>query len=370
MQYARDACRAMCHRRVILPVCIPVISYGLAWFCMSCLLHLATMEFIRLNAGIPGRSLPLDDIGLNLLGQRDVPVKVLDMIAAVGMGGFILGSIMLRDIRLWVKVWYTGCLLFLLKGISDWASIMPDSAGYGRCAARLTPDGVNYFTNMSNLLYGGQPGGFGDFLKSWIKLEFGGIIASNGSRIYPVRYCSDMAISGHTFNLVTFFLGFVECIIKKAQKLWGHEEPPVKVQIASILAYVVMVAAMVTEAYLILVEHFHYTSDILQGIVFAFLVYTNPAMTMWSKWLVDHLKFHRTPEDHDHNGVTWIPALLLPCCCFHGFYEITEELHIDEHFPPQERLIQDSWRDEDDDMENAKHSSMSMSSDEQSDEFE
>lgn len=342
LRFLRDK---YCNLRTFVAVAVPVACYGLSWFIMSCFLHLATMEYVRLHGNEPIRAQPLDDVVIQVLGHKDVPLPLLDIVAIVGMGGFILGSVWLRDVRLWAKVWYTGCLLFLLKGIMDYLSILPDSSGYKSCAKRITPDGEAYFKDMAASLYDGGAGGFKDFLGKFLKLEFTGITTSAGKRIFPVRYCSDMAISGHTFNLVVFFLGAVETILKKA-----HKHCPDYAQLLGFCAYAIMLAAMAVEAYLILVKHFHYTADVMQGALFGILVYSNPALTMFSKWFVDLCGFHKGAEENQ--GVIWVPGLLFPFCCFHGFYEIGPELHIDAHWPlreEEEDLELESYKSKEDD---------------------
>lgn len=299
----------------------PLICYAGSWLIMSFFLHMTTVLWVHEATTNPARAEYLKDVGLDMISQRDVPLIALDFIATFGMVGFFISAAICRDVRLWAKVWFTCCLLFILKGFIDYVTVMPDSASWPQCQARLTPTGLAYLQELGTM-HGSA------FWSKFLSMEFTGIPAPNGKRLFPVRYCGDMQVSGHTFNLVVFFLGFVESVLKKA-----HKDIPHRAKLIGMVAYFIMVVAMLVEAYMILSKHFHYSADILSAILFAFLIYTNPVMTMFAKSWVD---LFISGDVQAHMGVLWIPNTMLPCCCYGGFYEVSDELGIERHWPHQD----------------------------------
>merc|ERR1719329_1535897 len=68
---------------------------------------------------------------------------------------------------------------------------MPDSIGWTECKARLTPLGVSYMQHDHSML---------DLLKA----------EATGVDGHHLRWCSDMAISGHTYFTTIYALGLYE----------------------------------------------------------------------------------------------------------------------------------------------------------------
>ncbi|CAJ1380558.1 unnamed protein product [Effrenium voratum] len=148
---------------------------------------------------------PAGDIGREsgshqVLGHKHVPMMLLDAISGAVLLAFMMGTLLLRDLRLWCKMFFSNGMLFVLKGIFDWVTIIPDSIGWHECERRLKPEPLEYLRKMATL------DGSKYAMALW-ELETQGVAG-----IWPVRYCSDMLLSGHTAVMLLYLLGLSDLV--------------------------------------------------------------------------------------------------------------------------------------------------------------
>lgn len=73
------------------------------------------------------------------------------------------------------------------------------------------------------------------------------------------------------------------------------------------------------DLYLIVKTRFHYTVDIVMAIVITLLIYTNAGMALLAQWYASDGKRNSAEAD-----IVWLPAILIPFCCLHGYYSVRE----------------------------------------------
>lgn len=288
----------------LAPMIVAFMCFGF----QSCMLHLSTMHYVAYHDKHGG--VVLHDQGLEFLGFKKVPMKLLDMISSGMFLVFLIGTVCIRDLRLWVKVFFCYSTLFVLKGVLDYVTTLPDSAGWDTCAARLTPPAVHAFKKMSEL-------GTGDLLGELMKMEFRGVVGDH-KNIWPVRYCSDMILSGHTFVMLMSLLAVCDLVRRLAMLA-----SPSIATILRVLVAIVASACAAADLYLIVANHFHYTVDVMLAVLCTLLLYTNAGVAIFADWFAvvgDQSSKRVAPEQ----GMIWIPALCLPLCCFNGYYAVRE----------------------------------------------
>jgi len=268
------------------------------------MLHQATLLYV-LNHD---REVVLPDVGHDLLGEKKVPMSALDMISVSAMAVFTVGAALLRDLRLWCKVFLCCGFLFFLKGLCDYLTDLPDSSGWDNCAARLGPSSVEYFRGFGNVT------GFA-YWSRLCELEVYGVAGK-----WPVRYCADMILSGHTFVMFLFLLGSADLLRKI--RLVVRKSFRTTMQIVEAVVNVMIIVCAFSDLYLIIVNHFHYTVDVVLAIVVTLLLYTNAGVAVLTDWWVEWMETKKYGRMTPDNGAVWIPPLLLPCCWFQGFYTV------------------------------------------------
>ena len=106
-----------------------------------------------------------------------------------------------NNIAVLCKLCLVCSILFVIKGIVGYATIVPDSIGAESCFERLGQHGVDFFSEEHSFL-------------EILKLE----VMSDEGRHY--RFCADMMFSGHTFITVTVVLAICEMLSRmKSNKL-------------------------------------------------------------------------------------------------------------------------------------------------------
>merc|ERR1712137_1085237 len=100
---------------------------------------------------------------------------------------------------------------------------------------------------------------------------------------WPVRYCADMILSGHTFVMLLFLLGCADLVRRV------HAAFPSNVIIGHVVTavHVVVACCVCVDLYLILVNHFHYTVDVLLAIMVTLLLYTNAGVSILTDWWLE-----------------------------------------------------------------------------------
>lgn len=292
----------------------------LAFCTQSVLLHIATMKYISEGQG--AKQHPLQDMGHIILGQKDISMTVLDAISGGAGVVFVLGTAWLRDLRLWSKVFLIASLLFVFKGLLDCVTILPDSIGWEQCMKRF--DKNNEGQKMPEAaqqmkdLYNGKAGV--SFLVGLMTMELRGFWVGE-RRLWPVRYCADMISSGHTFVMCLFLFASTDLVRRVALLTRGHFRTVV-VRILNLFT----LCCVSADLYLIVINHFHYTVDVVLAVLLTVLLYTNAGVTICTNWWVElgeggEETNIRATED---NGMIWIPPWFIPFCCFQGYYEVRE----------------------------------------------
>jgi len=154
----------------------------------------------------------------------------------------------LRDLRLWCRTLLSGALLATFKGILAWSTVLPDAEGWDVCQAKLG-DGLDYYRGQDwevfSLLRVGSV--CGDTLFSW---------AVCYRTLFAVSLCESSLQSS-----------------RSKSRGW----------LVSLLASLVSLDAVLTVA-----NRYHYTADIIVGVLLALLVFGNPAIIvtaeLWAKF--------------------------------------------------------------------------------------
>lgn len=262
---------------------------------------------------------PLQDVGHALLGNKQVPMQLLDFISGGALLVFVVGCLWLRDLRLWAKVFFCSGTLFVWKGLLDYITTLPDSIGWQQCEARLKPEGVQFFKELHSLP-------FGKFLTRFAEMEMFGIDVGGGkSRMWPVRYCGDMILSGHTSVMFLYLLASMD-LCRRLTLLFENTEAPGKSIALRTLLSLFVLCCVSADLYLIVINHFHYTVDVVLAVMLTLLIYTNAGMAIFTDWYVEVFE-HGTEDSQRHtsdHGTIWIPEFCIPCCCFSGYYEVRQ----------------------------------------------
>jgi len=257
---------------------------------------------------------PAGDIGHHLLGKQDVDTTLLDAISSSSLLLFVMGAMLLRELRLWTKLFFSNAILFILKGTWDWMTVLPDSIGYHECERRLNGDPakgpvvpVMAYMKRLGMLEGRE------YVSALLELELHGVDGK-----WPVRYCSDMLLSGHTFAVLLYSLAVAD-LVRRATVLL-----PEGSFYRHVFRYLIgfwVALSTIADMYYIVLKHFHYTVDVVMSVVITFLLYTNAGMAILTQWFVSGERPDRT-EELDDAGEIWIPRAMIPCCCFNGYYTI------------------------------------------------
>mmetsp|Transcript_112414 Transcript_112414/g.157613 ORF Transcript_112414/g.157613 Transcript_112414/m.157613 type:complete len:376 (+) Transcript_112414:88-1215(+) len=301
----------------LLRWCYPPLICGLCFGFQSVMLHMTTAKYVNLEHF---HLQPAADVGHMALGNQKVNMTVLDAISGMAFLLVFVGTLLLRDLRLWVRLFFSNAILFVLKGVFDWMTVFPDSIGWKECDKRLSVNGTNpnVLPFMKKL---GQLDGM-DYLGKLMELEIHGVEFKNltsGKAVttWPVRYCADMLLSGHTFVLVLYMLAFAD-LMRRITIMMS----PVPRAVCRILIGLFCMACVGADLFLIVRNQFHYTVDVVMAIIMTVLVYTNVGMTAVVQWYAQEVD--RRGKPIVDNGITWVPALMVPFCCFNGYYSVQE----------------------------------------------
>jgi len=239
-------------------------------------------------------------------------MQTLDMLSAASMLFFVVGALWLRDLRLWVKVLTCAALLFFSKGAIDYMTQLPDSIGWNHCEARLKHEGVDFFTSLRGL-------SDGVVFQKMLRMELGGLSAATGGVIWPVRYCSDMLLSGHTFAMFLSLLG--SCDLARRMTMLAS---PTASTVAVCFIMTMTLLCQGADLYLIVINHFHYTVDVALSLVLTLLLYTNAGIAIFTDWFVEVGEGSSNERYTTDNGMIWIPPFCIPFCFFNGYYKVVE----------------------------------------------
>lgn len=260
----------------------------------------------------------LDDPLAKFFPQHDVSLDMLDKIAAIFPCIFMLGVFLFDDLRLYTKIMFCNGFLALVKGTTDSMTVLPDSAGWKACKARLGPEGVAFFSGTHSPL----------------DLVYAEAFGVNGKHM---RWCSDMLVSGHTYFTCLYALGLYELIRKVVQdKRFNFDEKNRKTVIFKFIAitFVVVLGCIeqCIEMYDVTVDRFHYTMDIYMAVILTFIVFTNtiPAIISkewWVRWRADlgipSVRYNLVSE-----ADILMPVCCFPFCCLAGRQHLFDDDHL------------------------------------------
>ncbi|CAE7214161.1 ppdK [Symbiodinium pilosum] len=290
------------HPKLFLKWIFPMFVCFLCFCCQSVLLHLTTVKYVNLH--MHKEPLP-EDIGHAYLGKAPVPMKILDMISCGVLLGFMVGALLLRDLRTWSKLFFCNGMMFVMKGVFDYATILPDSIGMAECAARLGEAPLKEFERLGTL--NGQ-----EFFDGMVSLELRGVAGK-----WPVRYCADMLLSGHTFVMLLYLLAVADLVQRSTLLM---ESP--KREICQVFFGIFALGCTAADLYLIVINHFHYTVDVIMAIILTFLLYTNAGIAILVQWFAS--EYGESSRNTEDSGMVWVPAAMFPFCCFGGYYKVNQ----------------------------------------------
>lgn len=302
---------------------VPCFFVGLGGYVGSAGLHYASYNFvhqmdawnasiqhhqggdIRFEAAILDNYTSNRDPVERWLGPQElIPMGILDKIAMLFPGLFCILMYATQRVEVWTKVMVCTALLAATKGIIGAVTTVPDSSGWEICRdAHLGADGYAWLR---------QDHTFWEI----IRVDFWWILVHG----HPLRYCSDMMFSGHTFFVTLYALGLYEValiwtnsvapkqVLQKESReprlhgcsYWVYNKikgwsPGAKAAFrASVLVFVSVLAIgqQFFEIYFVLLSHFHYTSDVIVALMFTFLFYSNGAISIFAKqWALRDLHF-------------------------------------------------------------------------------
>lgn len=312
----------------------PMFFAGFGFYLQSVGLHYATYSYVHrmMNLTADERKSPtyatLRDPVEDFMGNAEkIDLGMIDSVAALFPMLFCIVAIIFRkqSLQIWTKVMICAGFLFMFKGLIGAVTTVPDSNGWETCKGRLKQPGMDWMT---------QTHSFPEFFT----LDFQWVPVHHA----PLRYCSDMMYSGHTFVVTLFALGSYEllrimegplseglmdqvlrgkwneleaiqtgptilghCLVRKGtlfkiirplgEKLFPEIESNPNFNfhlkrrillfkaVSLTLLSVFAIGEQITEIYFVLKSHFHYTMDIIMALLVTFLFFTNGAIAIFSK---------------------------------------------------------------------------------------
>lgn len=254
-----------------------------------------------------------------------------------------------RTLQVWVRVMVCAGFLFAIKGLMGAVTTVPDSNGWPVCKGRLKENGLMWMKETHGLV-------------DMFFVDFQWVFQYHT----PLRYCSDMMYSGHTFVVTLFAMGCYEVL--RIELAPGHvdEFDAIKKALALSLLSFCAILEQALEIYFVLRSRFHYTSDVIVALLLVFLFYTNASIAIFAKqWelkgpflfidpILDLLGVLGIRDDsglHDKSGVVgktmsekdfrskhvmvsrgdiFTPPCCVPCCCYAGRAHVYSDKQIYE----------------------------------------
>ncbi|CAJ1374064.1 unnamed protein product [Effrenium voratum] len=262
------------------------------------------------------------------LGFQDVPIKALDLIAAVFPMIWGVTVIYLQDVQAWTKVLLCHSVLAFGKGVFGATTIIPDSIGWANCKKRLGPEGLQYFESEVP-----EPAKHGLWatLMAILGIE---LMGPHQDRIGAgMRFCADMLYSGHTYFTILYILGLCELLRLASPKFIKN---PTKRSIFLGIVYTLCIAQQCLEITLVLRNRFHYTTDVVMAVLLTFLWYTSAPICIAAKWWAQLGNADPQPAEGQResfvliprsalSGDVWLPSFCVPFCCINGKHHVISE---------------------------------------------
>lgn len=325
-------------RRWLRWVC-PATFAAFGFYLQSVFLHYATYSYVhRMLELTPGQReqakyARLPDPLAGNIAEENIKMPVLDAIALIFPVLFLACSLLVpsRTLQVWTKVMVCAGFLFTIKGLLGAMTTVPDSSGWDICVTRLKDEGIAWMSDTHSLW-------------DMFVLDFHWVPVHHA----PLRYCSDMMYSGHTFVVTLFALGSYESlrIVLEAHNRqikalgnryfhdsrdWDPESFVTTVKIACLACLALLaIGEQTVEIYCVLKSRFHYSMDIAMAVLVTFLFYTNSVVAIFAKqW--EFRGFHLfggprekfTPNPIEPSGrrfrdkEMWVSAgdVYVPICC-------------------------------------------------------
>jgi len=249
----------------------PMFLFAFCFAMQSIMLHVAThfylfyvdeqQDFINsvnmtaVSSEVPEKRLDrlevaqLFDLGSVLVGGKNLPLAILDLSGGIPMlmfmGVYGISAVMgNHSIGMWVKTLMVGSFCALVKGFFDMVTILPDSSGWPHCEARLKTTGI---AALSALHFADDP--------------LGTLASMLNMKMFKLRYCSDMMVSGHTYFAVLFSLSSYKMI-----RYVSRDMDTAKRDMVRSAAFFVTFACICAEMVMVASTNFHYTVDILASV--------------------------------------------------------------------------------------------------------
>mmetsp|Transcript_31942 Transcript_31942/g.74799 ORF Transcript_31942/g.74799 Transcript_31942/m.74799 type:complete len:495 (-) Transcript_31942:28-1512(-) len=213
------------------------------------------------------------------LGWHGFSLVALDVIAAGFPVCFVTMAVLMDELGSWTKIMLCNTLLALGKGVFSICTVIPDSSGWEACQARLTPEGVSFFNDTSS---------------PW------DLLIHEITHPGKYRWCADMMWSGHTYFTTLYALGLYELIF-----IFTREWPIRSRWVAILATVLITVGEQMIEIYVVLLNHFHYTMDVLMAILLTFLFFTNGVISAVAKFWVraGHIRAEQVFDGDDLQSV-------------------------------------------------------------------
>eukprot|EP00927_Polykrikos_kofoidii_P015293 TRINITY_DN16783_c0_g1_i1.p1 TRINITY_DN16783_c0_g1~~TRINITY_DN16783_c0_g1_i1.p1 ORF type:complete len:975 (+),score=188.31 TRINITY_DN16783_c0_g1_i1:415-2925(+) len=177
---------------------------------------------------------------------------------------------------------------------------------------------------------------------------FGAIVDGQYTHL---RFCADMMFSGHTYATTIFSLGLYD-LVRNQTARWT----PCRRSFVRFVVGAVLLAVVLSEMYMMLVQRFHYTMDVVVALVFTLLMYSNPAIAVvadfWAsefdgsrRILPSSSSTRRTANEwgsdvrHDR-GAVLVPPCCVPFCCISGRYSLYDRPDLQELFSSELRQVE------------------------------
>lgn len=272
-----------------------------------------------------------------MMSYQDVSIGLLDKVAAAMPLAFVGLAIARNELAIWSKAMFSNAILAVLKGSIGAMTIVPDSAGWQTCQARLGDESVHFFREE-------LPNPFKDgVLSNILQIMRAEVDGMHHNRILSgIRWCADMMFSGHTYFTFLYSVALLEVLSR-----WYAKTQSIVTLLCCGTMTVVVVSSQFMELYLVLHNRFHYTSDVFVAVLMVLLIYSNGPMAILAHWWSFEL---RACEEHDDHArlveerrlpLLWVPPLCCPLCCLPkmvGFH--TLQFEREDHVLEQEMLYE------------------------------
>jgi len=301
----------VCYPYTLVQWAIPVLMYMFGFFLQNVQLNIGTFLYVQKMMSAPSTcSGILYDSFHEAVGYAHVDMKMLDKITLLPVFFWMVGTLYLRDLRLWSKVFCCAAIMHVWKGVFTWVTVVNDSSGWDNCKDRLG-DTIKWHESLI-----GKP--WGEVLGSSMALVFTGF-----GGVWPVRFCADMIPSGHTFTAFLFSLGMMDM----TRRLWFLVPKCTGAAIMGI-AWSIAGVLFFAEFYFVILNHFHYAVDMMLAVLLVLLFYTNAGIALFVDWYVELFK---KKEDRTNSaGMIWIPFFFVPFCFFGASHYMLKETSHDE----------------------------------------